>query len=367
MSPTRLVLLAHAAGAPSLSLVIDDGRVVERRALEPDPLDPPEPMRTVLIVPGAEALARWLDIPAKTEAQAGPAAAYMLEDQLATPRERLHLTLGPLESDGLRLVVVVDRAVMEGWTDRALALGVFPDVVLPDHLTLPVEEDGTALAVRFGDTLAIRGERLALSGEPDLVPLLLGERPHREIEDSAAIEALLVAAALDPPLNLLQPTASVTPLPSAWSQLRAVAVLLGLLALTPLALSGVNTIRYNRAARAVDAQAEARAREALPRAVPVVDADAQLRARIARLSATDGFANFAAGLFTALEKAPGMELDALTYGPGQPLRATVRYRQPGDFDAFRAAAQQAGFVVESGGASNVGDRIVSAVSIRSAA
>ena len=364
MNPTRLVLLSHAPDAPSLSLVIADGRVLERRALEPDPTDPPEPMRTVVLVPGAEAVARWLELPVKTDAQAGPAAAFLLEDQLATPRERLHLTLGPLEADGQRLAVVVDRDVMEAWTDRAIALGVFPDVILPDHLALPVPEDGTAVAVGFGDTLAVRGERLALSAEADLAPLLLGDRPYRVLEDGAEIEGFLMAAALDPPVNLLQPASAAVAPPSAWSQLRAAAVLLGLLLLTPLALSMINTVRHGNAAAEADARAEAQARAALPRTTRIVDPEAQIQARITRLRSADGFAATAAGLFNALERAPGMELDGMTYLPGQPLRATVRYRHSGELDAFRGAAQQAGFVVETGGATAVDGRYVSAVSLR---
>jgi len=362
--PTRLVLLSHAADAPSLSLVIEDGRVRERRALEPDPAAPPEPMRTVMVVPGADAVVRWLELPVRTEAQAGPAAAYLLEDQLAAPRERLQLTLGPPEADGQRMVVVVDRAVMEGWLERAMTLGVFPDVVLPDHLTLPIPEDGAAEAVRFGEVLAVRAERLAFTGEADLVPLLVGERALREIEDPGEIERLLIAAALEPPVNLLHTASASVPAPSAWSQLRAAAVLLGLLALTPLALSAVNIVRYDRAAREADARAEARARAVLPRAVAVTDADAQIRARITRLRSSEGFASSAAALFNALERAPGMELEALNYTPGQPLRATVRYARPGDLDAFRSAAEAAGMTVETGGATVVGGRLLSAVSLR---
>ena len=363
MQPTRIVLLSHAPDAPSLSLVAADGRVVERRALEPHPVDPLEPLPCVLVVPGAEALARWLDLPVRTEAQAGPAAALVLEEQLATPREQTHLTLGAPEPDEPRLAVVVDRAVLSEWVDRATALGVFPDAVIPDHLVLPAQTGDDILAVRFGDGYAVRGAQLALSCETDLLPLILGDRPWREITEADEIEAMLVAAAAAPLVNLLNAAPSVAALPSTWRQLRAAAVLLALLALSPLALSLVNTFRHNAATREVDQRIEARVRTALPAAEPNVNVDAQLQRRIERLRASDQFPGAATALFTALQGANGMELDGLIFEPDKPLRATVSYAAPSDLELFRVAAQQAGVRVEVAGAAPMNGRLVSDVTL----
>jgi general secretion pathway protein L len=362
MTPTRIVLLPHTPDAAALSLVVADGRVIERAELAADPIDPPEPLPCVLIVPGTEALARWLALPVRTEAQAGPAAAILLEEQLATPRDRSHLALGAPEDDGQRLVVVVDRAVLDGWIEQATSLGVFPDVVLPDHLALP-EQAEDALVVRFGDTYALRGNRLALSCEPDLLPLVVGERPWREITDVAEIEGMLAAAAAAPRINLLQTAPSVAAPTSSWRQLRAAAILLGLLAISPLALSAANIVKHDAAAREVDRRTDARVRAALPSAEPIVNPGAQLQARIERLSSGGQFPLAAAALFTALQRSNGMELDALTFEPDRPMRATVSYRAPGDLELFRAAAQQAGFRTESTGALSLGGRYVSEVTL----
>lgn len=363
MTPTRIVLLAHTPGAAALSLVVADGRVIERAELAPDPVEPPEPLPCVLIVPGADALARWLELPVRTEAQAGPAAAILLEEQLATPRDRSHLALGAPEIDKQRLVVVVDRTVLDGWIEQATALGVYPDVVLPDHLALPEQDGEEALAVRFGEAYAVRGHRLALSCEPELLPLVLGERPWREISDREEIEAILTAAAAAPRINLLQTAPSVAVPPSTWRQLRAAAVLLGLLALSPLALTTARIIKHEAAAREIDRLTEARVRAALPPAEPIVNPNAQLQTRIERLSSGGQFPMAAAALFTALQRANGMELDALTFEPDKPLRASVNYSTPGDLELFRAAAQQAGFQADSTGALNLGGRYVSEITL----
>jgi general secretion pathway protein L len=359
----RIVLLAHAPDAPSLSLVIADGRVVERADLFSDPEQPPEPLPCTLVVPGAEALARWLPLNVRTEAQAGPAAALLLEEQLATPRERIQVALGAPEPDAPRLAVVADREALDGWLERATALGVFPDVVLPDHLTLPAVWEGDVVAVRFGDTYAVRGERLALSCEADLLPLVLGDRAWREIVEPSEIEMILVAAAAAPVVNLLQPTASVAAPPSTWRQLRAAAVLLGLLLLSPLALSVVNTVRLDAATREIERRTEARARASLPSTERVVDADVQLRARIERLRSSDQFPAAAAALFTALQQSGGVDLEALSFEPDRPLRATLSYATPDQLELFRTAARQAGFEAQVAGGSILNGRTVSDVTL----
>ena len=360
-SPLRVVLLSHSPDAPSLSLVFVDGRVLERADLHPDPAQPPEPLPCTLIVPGAEALARWLPLEVRTEAQAGPAAAILLEEQLATPRDRIQVALGSPEPDAPRLAVVVGRETLDGWIERATALGVFPDIVLPDHLAVPAQTDEDVVAVRFGETYAVRGARLALSCEADLLPLVLADRSWREIDDPSEIEAMLAAAATAPPVNLLQPTASVAPPPSTWRQLRAAAVMLGLLALSPLALSVVHTVRLEAATRDVERRTEARARASLPRTERVVNPDAQLQARIERLRSADEFSGAAAALFTALQQSGGVDLEALSFEPGRPLRATLSYTAPNQLELFRAAAQQAGFTVEVAGGSVLNGRAVNDV------
>jgi general secretion pathway protein L len=340
---------------------------VDRADLFPDPTQPPEPLPCALIVPGAEALARWLPLNVRTEAQAGPAAAILLEEQLATPRDRIQVALGAPEPDAPRLAVVVDREVLDGWIERATALGVFPDVVLPDHLALPTQTGDDVVAVRFGDTYALRGERLALSCEADLLPLVLGERPWREIDEPSEIEIVLAAAAAAPVVNLLQPTASVAAPPSTWRQLRAAAVLLGLLALSPLALSIVKTVRLDAATREVERRTEDRARASLPAAERLVDPDVQLRARIERLRSSDQFPAAAAALFTALQQSGGVDLEALSFEPDRPLRATLSYAAPNQLELFRAAARQAGFEVQVAGGSVLNGRSVSDVTLNRAA
>jgi len=79
-------------------------------------------------------------------------------------------TDGEPENDGLRAVSVVDRALMHRFLDRATALGISPDIVVPDHLLLLPPDDGV-LAVGLGDIVSVRGERIAFSAETELASI----------------------------------------------------------------------------------------------------------------------------------------------------------------------------------------------------
>jgi general secretion pathway protein L len=359
----RIVLLSHEHDAPSASLVVVDGRIVERGELIVDPAAPPEPLTCVLIVPGTQVLARWLELPVRTEAQAGPAAALLLEEQLATPASQTQVALGAPEIDSPRLAVVVDRSVLDDWIERATALGVFPDVVIPDHLTLPSSTLEDAVAVRFGETYAVRGEQLALSCEADLLPLILSDRPWREITEATEIEAILVAAAAAPVVNLLQPASVAAEPASTWRQLRAAAVMLGLLLLSPLALSAANIIRHDAATREVERRTEERVRDALPPAERIVNPDAQLQTRIEALRTTDPFPASAAALFGALQQVNGMDVEGMTYERGRPLRATVSFASSGDLDLFRTALRQVGHDAAVSGVTTLNGRNLSEVTL----
>ncbi|TPW04617.1 MAG: hypothetical protein FD125_1067 [bacterium] len=59
MKPTRLILIPALGSEPAPFLVIEDGVVRDRGLLELHPDTPPEPMRTVAIVPGSEVTIRW--------------------------------------------------------------------------------------------------------------------------------------------------------------------------------------------------------------------------------------------------------------------------------------------------------------------
>lgn len=362
----RLVFLPREPGGQPWRLLADASGAVIARG--PPERGDPGGAKTIVVVPGAEALAKWVELPTRSEAQARAAAAYLLEDTLAAPRERTHLALGPAEADGVRLAVAVDRERMRAWLAEAAAAGIKPDVLTPDHLLLPAPADDSALSVRIGESVAIRARRLALTCEADLAAFMVGERSVRAIDTEAEAERALIEGAGQAPLNLLQgefaPRAEIS---WSWAGWRRPLALLAAAAAGPILLYGAQTIRYELAANAARAEAEAAARAALPAAAAAAaDPVGLARQRLNELAAADagGFLAPASALFAAIEATPAAQLDQLAYTPDGVLRARVSYANYADIDRLRSAADEAGFALEEGETANAGGRLVTEIVLR---
>jgi general secretion pathway protein L len=311
-------------------------------------------------------MVRWLDLPGRNEAQGRAAALWTLRDDLAAPPERLRVSLGPhRESDGRRLVAVASGALVNAWIAYAESLGVTPDVIVPDHLTVSPPQQGEGLtSVGFGPMTALRGNDLSVTVEPDLAPLIAGDRPVTPVERAEDVEAMLVQTALNPPLNLIGRTRAAAEGMDAW---RRAAVMAGLLILSPLLLLGVAAARDDLAARALNNESAAMLREAFPDMAPDADPAAEAMRQLNATSASGGVTGVTAALFAAVEQVEGAELDALSvYADGQ-VRATVSYGAYGDLEALDAALLASGLSMTDESTLEEDGRMVSDVIIGAAA
>jgi len=338
MTPVRLVFLPRDPDAVPAALILEHGRAVSRGAYALS--EPFERGRTILAVPGEAATARWLALPAGRDAQVAQAAAYLLEEELAVPRQRLHVALGPPAAEGERLVVVAESAAMEDWLARAAALGLAPDAIVPDHLLLPApQEEEPALALPMDQAVAVRGDRLAFTAEDDLVPLVMGEKPYRLVEDGAEIERLLAQGAAALPVDLRQ-GAFAPPRRGGARPFARAAVLAGLLlasvAAVPLASAARDEIGARQAAARIESLAG-------PGAGAPVE---RLRARLASLQAADRFPAAAAAVFAGVQAVEGMELQMLTYGEDGAMRASVRHANYSDVEVLKTQLARAGFTAQ---------------------
>lgn len=360
----RVVLLPRRSGEPAEYLLLEeDGRVLERGALTEAASEPPAPCETIAVAPGAEILTRWLELPARTQAQAAAAASLMLRQELAADRDA-HIALGRRGEDDWRLVVVAEGARMQGWLAQCEALGFRPDVLTPDHLTPPVLADEGVAALRFGDQLALRGPRLALTCEAELAPVILADRPFQVLERPEEIEAAFVALALNPPINLLQGpyAAKRSGGPIGW---RTLAVALAAAAVAGVLPGAVKAGRYTLTALRIEGQV-ARAVAQLAPAEAGADPTAVLR-RIeagAGGAGATGFGVMAAALFSAVERAPSAKLNSLVYGPDGALRLSLSADSYEEIEAVRAALGEQGFLLEEGGSVNEAGGVVADLLVR---
>ncbi len=366
MKPVRLILIPATGSQPAPFLIVGaDGFVLARGELTLDGGPVPEPMRTVVVVPGGDVLIRWLDLPPGSTAQGRTAAAWMLGDQVAATPDRLVTVLGPPPPAGEpRLAAVVGRSLLEAWTDYLAALGVRADVLVPDVLVLAEPEtDDVLSAVAFGEGMALRGHRFAATVQSDLVELIAAGRRIVPVQDPAAVERALVAAALAPALNLLDTGEREAKAAVGW---RRAAILAALVVVSPLVLILAAAARDSHAARAARSGALAAITAAAPELARESDPAEALRRRVAVAPPPGGVTAAAAALFAAVEAVEGAEIDILIADPEDGVKATVSHPELGDMAVIRRSMAGAGMSVTETGTLEDGGRIVSDITIGAA-
>lgn len=363
MRRKRLVFAPHDPQAPPSYLLLNEFGEPVGRGQQPLQAEAHAvPTDVILVVPGVDAVARWLRLPGRNDAQARGAAALLLDDERALGEEALHLALGPIEADGERLVVAVGAARMQAWLDLARLHGLEPAAVVPDHLLLPEPEDDAPVAVLSDGLLVVRGRRLAVACEPELAPMLLDGRAPQRIDDPEAVERLWAAGASQPALDLRQGAFA----PSDGRRLgpRMLgrgAVLAGLLLLSPILLDGAQAVRLNLAARQVEAETTRSAAAVLPKGAAVNDPAGQTVAQLERLelAAGGGPAGLAAQLFRALSEIDQAQVETLTVSDDGAMRVSVSHANYSDMEVLGDALRRAGVAFREEGTREDGGRIVS--------
>lgn len=363
MKPTRLILIPSLGNEPAPYLVIADGEVRERGLLELDPVERPEPMRTVAVAPGVDVTIRWLDLPAGGLAQQRAAALWMLKDSIAVPADRLAVALGSVTAPGQpRLVAVVGLSLLQAWIDHLDALGVRADAIVPDVMTVPEPDGDDRLnAVTFGPTMALRGRGFAASVQPDLVELVAGPRRVEPITNSAAVERSLIEATLTPPIDLL--SARDRTRGTVRRDWTLAAGLAGLLMVSPLVLVAAAAARDDAAARADVRSAYAEIARVTPELAARPGSIAALRRRVLTAPPPGGVIGATAALFAAVEGVEGAELDLLTMDPEAGMKASIAHTDYQDMRAIVRVMRANGLQVTETSTLDDGGRIVSDITI----
>lgn len=362
MIPTRLVFFS-APDEPWPCLSISEaGAVLQRGLLHVDAPPPDTPVIDRLVVPGADVVARWLDLPDRNDRQARSAVAFLLQDDIADEGDDLHICVGASDAGGQRLAAITSVARLQGWLAAAAARGVDPVSVTPDYLMLRPEDEGQTLVAGFGGLLAVRGPGLAFAAERPLAEAVLGDRPRRVLALNE-LEPMLAGAAAMPDINLLQGAFGPRSEQPVVGNVRRMIILALALLVSPIVL-GVTQIGVDLiAARQAESRAVDGARALWPRTVPAGADIAVLRARLAEHQASDRFADLAADLFTAIERTPGAQIDSLAYGPTG-LNAGLSYGNYSDMDQLITAGGRVGLLIVADSTVTEGGRITSDISVR---
>lgn len=324
-----------------------------------------EALRVVAVVPGDAVSIHWLEVPAGlAPAQALAAARLMAADVSAQPVSDMHVAIGPeVEGEPARAVALVPALTMAGWIGRLQALGLDPDLILPEPLLLPRPDQGFLRYDREPLPL-FRARSDAFSIEPELAELIVPSDGLVTL-DKPAFEAGIPSAIADPPVNLRQGAfAKRRRWKLEWKLIRRLAMLAFGILLVTLAIQVVSILRYTYATDALEAEAERVAARALPR-VTVSNAPAQLERRLTELGGSGaGYSEIASALFAAVRDTPNVELAGLIFDPGGSLRATVQADSPATLSIFQERISASGFTVEAGPLRTGGGRPVAELTVR---
>ncbi|MEQ8036843.1 type II secretion system protein GspL [Xanthomonas sp. WHRI 6106] len=349
-----LALLSADAAAPLTRLHVDAHGHARLHAVGSE--QPAAATQTVLVVPGAAVHLRWMRVPGRSIAQSVAAARLQLAEHLAVDGQALHVVIADqADSDGERLVAAVDAGIMRHWLERAAALGIVPDCVVPDCLLLPEAALGQPpTLVGWDGRWLMRGRRLACSLEPSLAAVLLAalpQAPQAPQEDPQHAIAHFARHAASVPINLRQQGFAVPTPQRARGSRRMLAWLTGLLLVSPVLLMLAQNLRYEIGAQ--------RLQRAVAQLHGVTAESGRRGASTAARGADqpDAFAAQLAALFAAVDAVPGTALDALVYQDGRPLRVTVLHSDAVQLEHITAQLSRAGWQLRPGTSQTQDDRM----------
>lgn len=305
--------------------------------------------RCIAVIAGTQVALLSLELPDGTPVQLAAAAKLMAADCVASIGDTAMVAVAPAsDADGTRLTAHFQPSVCQGVLARLSALGLDPDVILPAAALLQKPQEGSIRAPYMTIEVARTSTR-AFAAEAIVMDLILEEETPQETMDAAAFDhCIRTAASKDSQLNLrVDAFAKKSEADFSLRWLKRSAILLALaLVLWPVAPI-VKSVKYNAAAREVDAQVMEDVRSALPNAPRIVNARAQLDERIAALGLSGGPEQLAAKLTQAIQSQPGTTAESLRYDPARGLNATLVVADQNRVDQLVKALEQAGLRVQA--------------------
>lgn len=332
-------------------LRIDDGVVVDsgqddgwidawERTRDDDADD-----RLVALAPAVDVPIGWRSYPDAPSAQAAAAARIdAMKDSLGDSAT-LHIVAGqPAEVGQAVPVAVTTHAAMTAWTGWLSAQGFSPAAIIPAAATVPPPEPDALWTVDLGGEQVVRTADRAWLSDPDLDPLIVGERSVAPLDADRMREALLLSLAA-PPLDLLS---------GAWKPKRNWAVapallrlaqrLLIALVVVSLAIPVVYALRLMTDTSRADDAVVAITGKAGIKAPDAEAAEAELDRRLAAAGGGPlAFSVPASALYDAMTDAPGVSLKTLSHRTDGTLTTTLAAPRVEDINQVLLALQTRGY------------------------
>jgi general secretion pathway protein L len=324
-------------------LRVEDG-VIVARGEQAGGLSVSDDETRLLVAPARDVSLHALDLPDLTPAQARAAARLALAEKSLLPADKIHVVCGAQEEGAQsRPIVMASRSQMQAWIEA-----FDPDMIVPSPLLLPPPSEGYVRAA-LGDEIVLRGVDSGFAEDAVLTPLITGDALIITLERDA-LEAALIAAASNPPINLREGEFARRrqwrPDPQ-W--LKRTAWIAAALLIVSLLIPLIQIARLSWASDTLEETSASLAQAALGEVVLPEAAVGALDARLASLRGGGaGFVKTAAAVSRAIEATTNVELTAMTFNPDGTLRLTLRATTADEIATVQTRMRAAGLDVTSG-------------------
>lgn len=312
----------------------------------------------VTLVPGSDLIFRRVSLPGKYSRQAAAALPYLLEEQIASDVDELHLVVLGHEGHEVDLMAV-DKEKMQIWLGWLQQAGLKSQQLLPDVLALPPAADGWS-ALQLGKEWLLRqGPCQGIVADESLLAMLLAAEAEAVTIHShtplPAIPAanwlaadpelpmlLLAKGALNCQANLLQgPYRPQTEYSRYWLQWRKVAVVAGLLLLVALTQRGMHLYQLAEQDKALKAEIRQVYTRIFPGENRIVNVRSQMAQHLKLLGQTpqDGVLLLLTELAPTFAEVPGLKPQVLRFDAARgELRLQVTAPGFAEIERFRELA-----------------------------
>lgn len=348
--PPLAALSAEDAGRPAW-LRVDDGVIVDSGQDDgwvdawEKPQDDTGDDRLIALAPAADIPLRWYHYPDAAPAQAAAAARLdALRDSLGDA-SALYVVAGiPAEAGQAVPVAVTSHAAMTAWTDWLKGRGLTAAAIIPSAATVPPPEPDALWTAEVGGEAIVRTADRAFLSDPELDPLIAGDRTIAPLDADRMREALLLSL-VTPPLDLLS---------GAWKPTRSWSVdpaivklakrLLVALVVVSLLIPVVYAVRLMSDTSRADEAAVATAKKAGIAASDATAAEAELDRRLATAGGGPlAFSVPASALYDAMRDTPGVSLKTLSHRTDGTLTTTLAAPRIDDINKVLLALQARGY------------------------
>ncbi|RSM25163.1 type II secretion system protein GspL [Aeromonas salmonicida] len=312
----------------------------------------------VTLVPGSDLIFRRVSLPGKYSRQAAAALPYLLEEQIASDVDELHLVVLGHEGHDVDLMAV-DKEKMQTWLGWLEAAGLKSQQLLPDVLALPQAADGWS-ALQLGKEWLLRqGPCQGIVADEPLLAMLLAVEvepvtihshtpvppiptANWQAADPELPMLLLAKGALNCQANLLQgPYRPQTEYSRYWLQWRKVAVVAGLLLLVALTQRGVHLYQLAEQDKALKAEIRQVYTRIFPGETRIVNVRSQMAQHLKLLGQTpqDGVLLLLTELAPTFAEVPGLKPQVLRFDAARgELRLQVTAPGFTEIERFRELA-----------------------------